>query len=64
MLGVKSVYQFKNKFNFPTMGDENALYIDISENAAYRWNESDLHYYCVGRDYTEIELISGGNANV
>ena len=63
MLAVKTVYQYNTKFDFPTLGDVNTLYIAKSENAAFRWNDTDLHYYCVGRDYTEIELISGGNAN-
>ena len=63
MLGVKSIYQFESKFYFPTIGDINSLYLSTSENAAYRWNEGDLHYYCVVRDYKEIQLIFGGNAS-
>lgn len=63
MLAVKTVFQYETKFDFPTLGDANALYVAKSENAAYRWNDTDLHYYCVGRDYTEIELINGGSAN-
>ena len=70
ILGVKSIYQFGTKFEFPTIGDSYSLYIATSENAAYRWknaayrwNEADLHYYCVGRDYLELEVINGGNAD-
>lgn len=59
----KNIFQFDSKYNFPTIGDTNSLYISTDENAAYRWNEDDLHYYCVGRDYKEIQLIFGGNAN-
>lgn len=61
--GVQSVFQFNTKFDFPTLGTVNALYIATSENAAYRWNETDLHYYCIGRDYLELKIISGGNAD-
>lgn len=63
VLAVKSVYQFDTKFDFPTLGDVNSLYIAMNENAAYRWNETDLHYYCIGRDYLELKIISGGNAD-
>lgn len=57
-----SVFQFDTKFSFPTIGKLKALYISQEENAAYRWNDEDLHYYCVGRDYLEIKLINGGNS--
>lgn len=63
VLNVKSVFQYETKFEFPTVGDSNALYIATQENASYRWNESDLHYYCVGRDYLELKIINGGNAD-
>lgn len=63
VLTAKSVFQYDTRFEFPTIGDSNALYIAMNENAAYRWNETDLHYYCVGRDYLELKIISGGNAD-
>lgn len=63
LLGVKSTYQFGTRYDFPTVGEKDALYIAADENAAYRWNEGDLHYYCIGRDYNEIKLINGGDAN-
>ena len=61
--GVQSVFQFNSKFDFPTLGAVNALYIAADENAGYRWNNADLHYYCIGRDWQEITIINGGNAN-
>ncbi len=42
---------------FPVIGNSNCIYIDSSANATYRWNDTDLHYYCVGRDYDNINLV-------
>jgi len=42
---------------FPTVGNENRIYIDKTNNASFRWSDTDLKYYCVGRDYTEISTI-------
>lgn len=47
---------------FPTIGNENQIYIDTSENATYRWDDADLKYYCIGRDYKEIKVINGGSS--
>lgn len=47
---------------FPLIGNENLNYIDKSENAMYRWDNEDLKYYCIGRDYNQIEIINGGGA--
>lgn len=49
----------------PSVGKENVVYIVIEENALYRWATVDggTHYFCVGRDYNEIECIYGGEAN-
>jgi hypothetical protein len=45
---------------FPTVGKVDALYVDSTENAMYRWDDVKLKYYCIGRDYKEIEFINGG----
>ena len=45
--------------NFPSVGSENQIYIDRSENATYRWDDKSLKYYCVGRDYMNIKIIDG-----
>ncbi len=47
--------------HFPVVGNVNHLYIDTTDNATYRWNQDDLHYYCIGRDWEKIDLI---NANI
>lgn len=39
------------------------VYMIKEENASYRWDEENSKYYCIGRDYNEIEIIiCGGNA--
>ena len=45
---------------FPTVGKVDALYVDSTENSIYRWDDTNLKYYCIGRDYKEIEVINGG----
>ena len=54
------ILQFDSIYEFPNRGDTGKIYIDTSENATYRWDESGSRYYCVGRDYTEIDTITGG----
>lgn len=54
--------QYESKLEFPSIGSEHLIYIDISENATYRWDNANLKYVCIGRDYNEIEIISGGKA--
>lgn len=58
---LKSI-QYKNKLNFPNVGSSNLLYVDIEESATYRWDTQTTSYVCVGRDYNQIGVISGGNA--
>ena len=48
--------------NLPNVGSENTVYFVKDENATYRWDEAGLKYYCTGRDYQEIKVINGGNA--
>jgi len=57
------ILQCSSIYEFPNRGDTGKIYIDQSENATYRWDESGSKYYCVGRDYTEIGTITGGTAN-
>lgn len=45
---------------FPVVGKVDALYVDATENSIYRWDNTNLKYYCIGRDYKEIEVIKGG----
>lgn len=48
----------------PNRGKANTIYIVTEENASYRWDEANGKYFCIGRDYEEVEIIiCGGNAN-
>ena len=57
-----AVLQYDSYYDFPTVGEPHILYIDISEEASYRWDAEKLKYYCVGRDYTNVLVIDGGTA--
>lgn len=56
------VVQMDSVTSFPLTGNENLIYIDKSENATYRWDNEGLKYYCIGRDYKQVEIINGGSA--
>lgn len=55
-----AVLQYDSYYDFPTVGEPHILYIDTSDEASYRWDAENLKYYCVGRDFTNINVISGG----
>lgn len=61
--GDSGAESYASKSDFPAVGDVNKIYIARDENAVYRFNEDDLYYYCIGRDYKEIEFINGGVEN-
>lgn len=44
---------------FPLIGNEDKLYIDSGANKTYRWDDTNLKYYCVGSDYDDISQIDG-----
>lgn len=50
-------------YDFPSIGNENCIYIARTENKTYRWSEPDLLYYCIGSDYNNIEIINGGSSS-
>lgn len=49
--------RFANHYEFPAIGDSECLYIAKDENATYRYDDEERAYFCVGRDYKEIEAI-------
>lgn len=51
--------EFKNHYEFPAIGEPNKLYIAKDESAIYRFNDTNNTYVCIGRDYTNIEIIQG-----
>lgn len=54
--------QYKTRLEFPSIGSERLIYVDLSENSLWRFDSENLKYICVGRDYTNLETIDGGNA--
>lgn len=55
---VKEI-EFNNRYEFPSIGKENMIYVARDENKTYRFDEDSLTYYCIGSDYNEIEVIQG-----
>lgn len=53
---------YETIYEFPNIGHPKVLYIARSENAIYRWDDEVGKYFCVGRDYKNIESIEGGQA--
>lgn len=56
------VYISDTYLDFPSVGNVKQIYIDIGNNAIYRWDTTTTKYFCVGRDYNEIQIINGGGA--
>ena len=57
------VKQYSTIHDLPNRGSSSTVYFVASEDACYRWDEEYSKYFCVGRDYNEIEvIICGGNA--
>lgn len=60
--GIVQVYGYKNAL--PLVGNEGTIYTVTDENAQYRWDSSLQTYVAIGRDYQEITIINGGNAQL
>lgn len=60
---AKNIYvkeiEFNNRFEFPSVGKDNMLYVAKDEHKVYIFNSTTLNYEIVGSDYTEIEVIQG-----
>ena len=60
---AKSVYvkevEFNNRFEFPSIGKDNMLYVAKDEHKIYIFDPIDLNYVVVGADYSEIKMIQG-----
>lgn len=54
--------QYDSKLNFPNVGSSNLIYVDVEDSASYRWDNTTLSYVCIGRDFEQIEVITGGGA--
>lgn len=58
----ENIVQKTNYLLFPSVGDPNLLYMDIEHNTTYRWDKSTLKYFCIGSNYSDIDVISGGSS--
>lgn len=54
---VSKVIEADGTADFPKLGENDVLYIDSSDNSAYKWSSKISAYYCVGRDYFSIKQI-------
>ncbi len=52
---VNKRIEFKNKVDFPTVGEENKLYVAVNENAIYRFDITTQSYVCLGSN-SSIEI--------
>ena len=46
----------------PNSGWENDIFLDTTNNKIYRWDTTDMKYFCIGSNYDDIEVINGGSA--
>lgn len=53
-----TVLEYPSSLQFPTIGKKNTIYIDVSSDKTYRWDDNNLKYYPLN-DYENIELIDG-----
>lgn len=54
---VSKIIEADGTADFPKLGENDVLYIDSSDNSAYKWSSKISAYYCVGRDYFSIKQI-------
>lgn len=55
---VKEI-EFNNRYEFPSIGKENMIYVAKDEHKMYIFNTATLAYEVVGSNYNEIEIIQG-----
>ncbi len=55
---VKEI-EFNNRYEFPSIGKENMIYVARDEHKVYIFNTATIAYEVVGSNYNEIEIIQG-----
>ena len=60
--GAPSIITVATRATLPSIGETGYGYYIQDEKALFVWDDTNLKYYCIGRDYEEIKIISGGNA--
>jgi len=56
-LNKTKVIQVNRVIDLPVTGNPFAVYFIKSKNQVYYWNEDELHYFCAGSDWHDIETI-------
>jgi len=54
--------EFESYLQFPVIGDTSKLYIDLTANKMYRWDNDNIKYFVIGSDYEDIAIINGGDS--
>lgn len=54
---ISKIVEAGGTSDFPELGEIDVLYIDSSDNSAYKWSSKINAYYCVGRDYYAVRKI-------
>lgn len=58
----RPVRRYNKRADFPSLGEDNVLYMDMEEETGYIWNPDTLGYVAVASDWHNIKVIDGGNA--
>ncbi len=59
---VNSTIVQKNSYlEFPTVGSENAIYIDKNDCVIYRWDNETMYYYKVAESIENLKIIDGSD---
>lgn len=51
--------EFSNRYEFPSIGKNNIVYVAKDEHKQYIFNPLTNNYEVIGSDYNEIEIIQG-----
>lgn len=51
--------EFNNRYEFPSIGKDNMIYVAKDEHKMYMFDSTTLTYEVIGSDYNEIEIIQG-----
>lgn len=58
-----TIIQKSSYLEFPNIGNSRNLYLDITSQVIYRWDDTELRYEKASQDFNDITAINGGNAN-
>ena len=56
------ILPFENRLSFPSIGKTSKIYLDLSTDLIYRWDDENINYFQIGFNPETIKMINGGNA--